>query len=74
MVVLFKKRIWISRYGRFSWIFLDLPAFRLVTVYTPTGARQPDFFRRLPCPLGMCCSLKLVSDLNAVVEARVDRV
>lgn len=45
--------------------------FRLVAVYTPTGAGQPKFFRHLETFLGTFRSLELTGDRTAILDACV---
>lgn len=49
-------------------------AFKLVALYAPSGAGQPEFFRRLEAFLGTSRSLELIGDWNAILVVRVDWV
>lgn len=52
----------------------EVGAFKLVTVYSPTGAEQPDFFRSLEVFLGTSPSLVLVVVWNSNLDTRLGYV
>lgn len=68
------QMIFLDLEGKLVVLDMSYNTFRLITVYSLTGAGQPDFFRDWKVFLGTSRSLMLVGDWNTILDAHLDRV